>query len=181
MDSFASRIARAIRLDSAVYEEVEHDSNALSQAMLVVALSSVAAGIGVAPYLGIAGLFWALIGAFTGWLFWAAVIYFVGTRLLGTPNTSTNLGELLRVLGFASAPGFFRVFGVFTQIQELVFWVTGIWMLVAMVIAVRQALDFLSTVRAVGVCVIGWGLQILIVILLAKIGQVLYGASYPVP
>jgi hypothetical protein len=39
-------------------------------------------------------------------------------------------------------------------------------MLVAMVIAVRQALDYTSTFRAVGVCVIGWIIQTVILLLL---------------
>ena len=179
MNSFGNRVARAIRLDSTVYEEVEHDESALPQAMAVIALSSVAAGIGIAPYLGMAGLFWTALAALAGWLIWAAIVYFVGTRLLSTPSTSTNLGELLRVLGFASAPGFFRVFGVFAPVQDLIFWVTGVWMLVAMIIAVRQALDFLSTGRAVAVCVIGWICEIVIVILILKISQTFYGTTYP--
>jgi len=40
---------------------------------------------------------------------------------------------------------------------------------VAMVIAVRQALDYKSTLRAVGVCVIGWIIQTLILVLLFSI------------
>jgi hypothetical protein len=43
--------------------------------------------------------------------------------------------------------------------------IIGIWMLVAMVIAVRQALDYKSTLRAVGVCLIGWIVQIAIFVL----------------
>jgi len=35
-------------------------------------------------------------------------------------------------------------------------------MLVAMVVAVRQALDYQSTLRAIGVCVIGWVIQAII-------------------
>ncbi|MBI4372289.1 MAG: YIP1 family protein [Candidatus Omnitrophica bacterium] len=180
MSSFANRIARAMKLESSVYEEIEHDPEALGQAMLVVALSSAAAGFGVAPWLGIGGLFWILLAAFAGWVFWAGIIYFVGTRLLGTPSTQTNLAELLRVIGFASAPGLFRIFGFFVAIQDIVFWVTGVWMLIAMIIAVRQALDFLSTGRAVAVCVIGWLLHILIVVLLIRIVGAFYGTNYSI-
>ncbi len=179
MNSFTNRIARAIKLDPTLYEEVEHDTEALGQAIVVVALSSVAAGIGAAPTMGFSGLFWSLLIAFLSWMFWAGIIYFVGTRLLGTPNTMTDMGELLRVIGFASAPGFFRILGVFTQLQTIVFWVTGIWMLIAMIIAVRQALDFSSTARAVGVCAVGWLLQMLIAVLLVKIIELFY-ASGPV-
>jgi len=38
-----------------------------------------------------------------------------------------------------------------------------------MIIAVRQALDYNSTLRAIGVCVIGWIVQIVLVVLLFSI------------
>jgi hypothetical protein len=38
-------------------------------------------------------------------------------------------------------------------------------MLIAMVIAVRQALDYTSTLRAVGVCIIGWIIQMITLML----------------
>src|ERR671930_506451 len=61
--------------------------------------------------------------------------------------------------GFASAPGVLRVLGVIGPARGLLFTVAGLWMLVATVIAVRQALDYKSTWRAVGVAAIGWVVQ----------------------
>ena len=46
MASLVNRMVRAAKLESALYEEVEADSSALRQAMGVVAIASVAAGIG---------------------------------------------------------------------------------------------------------------------------------------
>ena len=80
----------------------------------------------------------------------------LGTRFLPGPETEADHGELLRTVGFASAPGVLRVLGVVPGAGPLVFVLVGIWMLVAMVIAVRQALDYESTGRALLVCVIGW-------------------------
>ena len=174
MTGFADRIGRALKVDASLYEEVEHDESALVQAMSIVALSSVATGVGAGTALGLQGLVWNIFYAFIGWMFWAAVIYFVGTKVFGTPGTSTDMGELLRVLGFASAPGIFRIFGVFSVVQPIVFIAVLIWMLVAMVIAVRQALDYLSTGRAIAVCVVGLVLQLLIIALVTQIVQVLY-------
>ena len=174
MSSFADRIGGAIKLSPSLYEEVEHDENALHQAMAVVMLSSVAAGLGAGAVLGLRGFFWAILSAFVGWYFWAVVVYFVGTRILGTPNTRTDMGELLRVIGFASAPGIFRIFGVFTSIQSIVFVVAAIWMLIAMVIAVRQALDYLSTGRAIAVCIVGWLSQYFLILVLARFIQLFY-------
>jgi len=97
---------------------------------------------------------------------WAYLTYFIGTKLLPAPQTSADPGELLRTIGFSSAPGLIRILGIIPQLMGLVFFIAGIWMLIAMVIAVRQALDYDSTLRAVGVCLIGWIIQGIIMFLL---------------
>ena len=145
-------------LDVALYEEVEADKSALGQAMGVVILSSIAAGIGSTS----AGLLRMLIGvvvALAGWYIWAYLTYFIGTRLLPEPQTKADHGELLRTIGFSSSPGLIRVLGVVPVMRGIVFPIAAIWMLVAMVIAVRQALDYTGTLRAIGVCAIGWIVQ----------------------
>ncbi len=82
--------------------------------------------------------------------------------MLPEPQTRADHGELLRTIGFSSAPGLIRVLGIIPGLADLVFSVAGVWMLVAMVIAVRQALDYKSTWRAIGVCVVGWTIQAVI-------------------
>ena len=76
------------------------------------------------------------------------------------PQTRVDVGELLRTIGFASTPGLLRVFGIIPGVAIPAFVISSVWMLFAMVIAVRQALDFRSTARAIGVCVLGWMLAI---------------------
>ena len=76
---------------------------------------------------------------------------------------------MLRTIGFSSSPGLIRVLGFVPGLGGMVFFVASIWMLVAMVIAVRQALDYTSTLRAIGVCVIGWAAQIVILMFLFSI------------
>ena len=66
--------------------------------------------------------------------------------------------ELLRTIGFSTAPGLLRVLGVLPALTIPVFALTTGWMLIAMIVAVRQALDYTSTARAVAVCAIGWAL-----------------------
>jgi hypothetical protein len=85
--------------------------------------------------------------------------------LLPEPQTNADYGQLLRTIGFASAPGVVRVLGIVPGLAPFLFLIGGIWMLVAMVVAVRQALDYQSTGRAVGVCLIGWLVQVVILIL----------------
>ena len=171
MANLQTRMIRAAKLDVSLYEEVEADKGALGQAMSVVVLSSLAAGIGTIGTGGLNGVVFGTIAALIGWYVWAFITYVVGTRLLAQPQTKTDYGELLRTIGFSSSPGLIRVFGIIPGLAGIVFLVTGIWMLVAMVIAVRQALDYTSTLRAVGVCLIGWILQaILLGVLLAVLG-----------
>ncbi len=169
MASFQERIIRAAKLDVNLYEEVEADKTAMPQAMGVVVLSSIAAGIGVIAKGGLGGIFTATIAALIGWYVWAYITYFIGTKWLPEPQTRADHGELLRTIGFSSSPGLIRVLGIIPGLQGPVFFIASIWMLVAMVIAVRQALDYKSTGRAIGVCVIGWFIQILILALLFAI------------
>jgi len=159
MSSFANRMVRAARLDVSLYEEVEADKQAMGQAMGVVVLTSLAAGIGSVGTTGIRGLVLGTVAALAGWFIWALITFFVGTKLLPEPQTEADYGELLRTTGFSSSPGVLRILGVVPLLGTIIFVVCGIWMLVAMIIAVRQALDFKSTWRAVGVCFVGWIIQ----------------------
>jgi hypothetical protein len=162
MTDFGNRIFRAARLDVALYEEVEADKSALGQAMSVVVLSSIAAGIGSTSKAGIFGMLIMVLVALAGWYIWAYLTYLIGTRLLPEPQTKADHGELLRTIGFSSSPGLIRVLGIIPGMQSIVFPIAAIWMLVAMVIAVRQALDYSSTLRAIGVCLIGWIIQMVL-------------------
>ncbi len=177
MTGFKNRIIRAAKLDVDLYEEVEADKGALRQAMGVVVLSSIAAGVGSIARVGLGGILIGTIGALIGWYVWAYLTYFIGTKLLPESQTEADLGELLRTIGFSSSPGLIRVLGIIPGLGMVVFFVASIWMLVAMVIAVRQALDYKSTLRAVGVCVIGWIIQTLILLLLFSF---LGGAAKPI-
>ncbi|UCG67508.1 MAG: YIP1 family protein [Deltaproteobacteria bacterium] len=159
MASFTNRIIRAAKLDAALYEEVEADKRALGQAMGIVVLSSIAAGLGSIGGAGLGRILVGTITALIGWFIWAYLTYFIGTKFLPEPQTKADPGELLRTIGFSSSPGLIRVLGIIPGLRSIVFLVGAIWMLVAMVIAVRQALDYKSTLRALGVCIIGWIIQ----------------------
>ncbi len=166
MAGMVDRMIRAAKLDAQLNEEVEADKGALGQAMGVVVLASVAGGVGSGGLGGLSGILIGTVGALIGWFIWAALTYFIGTRILPEPTTRADVGELLRTTGFSSSPGLIRVLGLIPGITGFVFLVSGVWMLIAMIIAVRQALDYQSTFRAVGVCVIGWVVQVVIMLLL---------------
>ena len=166
MNLFTDRMIRAAKFDVNLYEEVEADKGTMPQAMGVVVLSSLAAGVGSIGSLGLGGILLGTLAALAGWYIWAWLTYFIGTRFLAEPQTEADLGQLLRTTGFSSSPGLIRVLAIIPGLGTVVFAVASIWMLVAMVIAVRQALDYTSTLRAVGVCVIGWIIQAVVLLLL---------------
>jgi len=169
MDSvFVNRIIRACKLDVSLYEEVEADKSATFQAALVVVLSSLAAGVG-ALSLGASNFLMAPILSLISWYVWAYLIYLIGAKLFPEPETKADHGQLLRTIGFSSAPGLVRIFGFTPELMSITFIGGGIWMLIAMVIAVRQALDYKSTWRAIGVVVIGFLVQAIILIMLLRI------------
>lgn len=169
MAGFAERMVRAARLDVALYEEVEADKGAMGQATGVVVLSSLAAGVGVIGNVGTEGIFWGTVAALVSWYIWAFLTYIIGTKVLPEPQTRADMGELLRTIGFSTSPGLIRVLGIIPFLTPIVFLIAAIWMLVAMVIAVRQALDYKGTGRAVAVCVIGWIVQGLILAVLVRV------------
>ncbi|RMD84004.1 MAG: hypothetical protein D6815_05155 [Candidatus Dadabacteria bacterium] len=164
MNQLVDRMVRAAKLEAQLYEEVEADPSCLSQAALVVVLSSLAAGIGlgVAGAHGFGGIVVSTLGSLVGWAIWAGLTYLIGTKVLPEPQTNADFGQLLRTIGFSSAPGVIRILGVIPGLAGAVALVGGVWMLAAMVVAVRQALDYQSTGRAVAVCLIGFVVQMLV-------------------
>jgi hypothetical protein len=169
MSKLINRIIRASKLDANLYEEVEADKGAMGQAMGIVVLSSIAAGIGSIGKEWHMAILMGTVIALIAWVVWAYLIYFIGTKIFPEPQTKSDLGELLRAIGFSSSPGLIRVLGIIPGLSWVVFIGALVWMLMATVIAVRQALDYTSTLRAIGVCVIGWMIQLSILVLFYSI------------
>jgi hypothetical protein len=169
MASLTERMVGAAKLDAATYEEVEADATATPQAMLVVVLASVAGGVTAMRGMGVGGFLLAALASLIGWYVWAFITYVVGTRLLPGAKTQADVGQLLRTIGFSATPGLIRVLAIIPGLGTLVSFVASVWMLVAMVVAVRQALDYESTGRAVGVCLIGFALNFAVLFALGKV------------
>lgn len=161
MAGFIKRMARAAKLDPSLYEEVEADKRAFSQAIMVVLLSSVAAGIGTLSLEGLAGLITGTIIDLTAWFLWSYLTYFIGVRFLPEPQTEADYGQLLRTIGFSSSPGLIRVLGIFSPLLRIIiYFLAWAWMMVAMIVAVKHALDYRSTLRAIFVCFISLSILI---------------------
>ena len=165
---YVNRIIRACKLDVNLYEEVEADKSATLQAAGVVVLSSLAAGVG-ALSLGSSNFLIAPLLSLASWFVWAYLVYLIGTKIFPESTTEADHGQLLRTIGFSSAPGLIRVFGIIPSLTSIVFIFASIWMLVAMVIAVRQALDYKSTLRAVGVVITAFLIQSVILLTIIRL------------
>lgn len=175
MSSLTERMIGAAKLDVAIYEEVEADTTATGQALLVVVLSSLAAGLSYVTINGIRGVIWGTLAAVLGWIIWAGITYLVGTKMLPEPQTQSDMGELLRTIGFAMSPGILRILGIIPVIGFLVNLVVAFWLLAAVVVAVRQALDYKSTGRAVGVCLIGFLVYLLVAVVVGTMSAGISG------
>ncbi|CAG0971894.1 hypothetical protein MYXO_01350 [Myxococcaceae bacterium] len=174
--SFGERLFGALKLDASVYEEVEHDTSALGQAATVVLLAGFAQSVAAFGELGAGGALANLAGSFLGWAIGAGIVWVIGVKIM---NCTSDFGELLRTLGFATAPGILGALGVLPWGEWG--WVLGIAIfalsVVAAVIAVRQALD-VSTGRAIVVCIIA---NLVPVVLILILSIVLVGAGVGVP
>ena len=154
--SMVDRMVGASRLDIHIFEEVEADTAATKQALSVVLLVALATGIASMGTIGVPGLLVGVVVSVAGWAIWAWIVYFIGTKIIPEHETHADWGQLARSLGFAQSPGVLRVFGVVPGVGGIIFLAVSVWMLVSMVIAVRQALDYTSTLRAIGVVLIGF-------------------------
>lgn len=172
---FLYRMARAAMLDAAVYEEVEADARATGQAFAVVLLSSLAAGLGSAGVRGPDLTTQLAISAIAlvAWSAWAMLVLQIGTRWLPEARTEADIGQLLRTVGFAAAPGIVQVLAIQPALSVPVFVGAWIWMFAAMVIAIRQALDYRGTARALAVT----GFALVLILSLVLVFGFLFGPA----
>ncbi|SRR5512138_822291 len=159
MQSWGQRVIGAAKLDINTYEEVEADEGATMQAAGVVLLAALAQAVGAS---GSGNAIGAAIGGLVGWAIWAGLTYMIGAYVF---KGTATWGELLRTLGFAQSPRFLLVLGFIPVIGWLLGAVVFIWVLIAGIIAIRQALD-ISTAQAIGVALIGWAVMFAVSIVL---------------
>jgi len=157
-------------LDPVAYEDVEADRSATLQAFATVVLAAVAEGVALRAAIGPSSIVVMVAVALLGWVAWALLTFEVGARILPGARTHSDVGELLRTLGFAAAPGSIAFLSLIPGMVMPILVFTRTWMLLAMVVAVRQALDYTSTGRAVAVCLVGWLLTSAMILALAYFG-----------
>jgi hypothetical protein len=171
MGLFLYRAMGAAMLDHSMYEGIEADRSINLQAVLVILLSSLAAGFGAGGWLvGDQRVFVGLsVFALITWLLFAVLTHQIGTHILPEADTHATLGELLRTVGFAAAPGLLFVFAAFPGVTVPIFVGATAWMFAAMVVGVRHALDYSSSARAVTVCAIAFAITTVVAITVAML------------
>jgi len=172
--SLVQRMIGAARLDSATYEEVERDKSATQQALIVVILAAVAAGIGALGSDDVGqGIIGGVIGSVVGWAVFAAAVYFVGTRLTAGTQTEADWGQVARTMGFAYTPQLLAVFGFIPVLGWILGGVGAVWGLIASIVAIRQSLD-ISTGRAVATAIVA---MIALFVVVIVVGLILGGTA----
>jgi hypothetical protein len=161
MTHLFSRLVGAAGLDVQTYEDVEADRDATLPAIGVVVASSIAGaiGVGAVDIRSMAGL---LVVMVVSWIVWVLLTLFIGGKLLPERQTKVDFGQILRTTGFSASIGLLRVLGALPVVGKLIFAIVTIWMLLTFVIAIRQALDYTSTARALAVCVLGWAIHVIL-------------------
>ncbi len=172
--TFGDRVVGAMKLDANTFEDIERDPTALGQAVGVIALAAVSAGIGNLWYGGITGIIFGVIISLIGYAVWALVVWLVGTKIMPDPATKADFPEAFRVIGFAAAPGLFSAITIIPILGWLLMLLIWLWSIAAMVIAVRQVLDYTDTFKAVIVVLIGFVVQLVVS---AILGAMFFGTA----
>lgn len=153
------RMLGVVRLSVDTFEDVEKDGSATVQALIVVIIVSIASGVGQ-MLSGDADIVEALvlgvIRSIVSWVIWALMALLVGTTILKTAQTEADWGQIARGTGFAQTPGVLNILRFIPVVGWVIFIVASIWQFAAMVIAVRQSLDYTSTLRAFFVILIAF-------------------------
>jgi hypothetical protein len=163
---FTGRIVRVLRLDRTVFSEIEADTSATPQALMVVvvgALSTGIAGVIVAlvsplssPYsTPVFGFIFGTLSALLGWLVTSLVIFLVGTLVF---RGTATYGEMLRTIGFAYSPFLFGLLFGLPCVGLIALLIVPIWFFVLMYLAIREGLDLgnTRTILTIVVGIIAW-------------------------
>ncbi len=160
------RILRAIRLDWTVFREIAVDQSATMEAGIIVVvasfLSSIGTGIAADRFFLAFIVSW-LLSVLVGWIGWAIITYFVGTKMF---QGKTDIPEMMRVLGYASAPNLLGIFRWIPCVGWIIALAGGILSLIAGVLAIREAMEF-DTTNAIVTVVISWIIAFVITLVIS--------------
>lgn len=174
MASFGERVVGAMTLKASTFQEIEHDQTAMGQAVGVIVLAAVSIGIGNVFWGGLSGIISGIISSLIGYAVWALAVWLIGTKVMPDPATKADFPETFRTIGFAAAPGILGIVTIIPILGWLILFAIWIWQIAAMVIAVREVLDYTDTIKAVIVVVIGF---VAYMIVAAIMGMIFVGSA----
>ena len=137
--SLVDRMIGVTTLKHPYYRDIEADRDATGQALAVVALAAVAAGIGAIGS-DQSGIVWKVIMAVVGWIVFSVVAFLVGS-LLTNPRQPVSLGQVMRLVGFAQAPKLIGALGFIPLFGWIFGLVAAVWFLVVAIHALQEAFD----------------------------------------
>jgi hypothetical protein len=155
MQLFLNRFLRAVKLDVSLYQELIEEPRMWNQSLIVVFIYSMASAYGTFGRTGVTGINIGMITSLLGWYVWAFSTYMVGARFLPEAQTHPDRKAIMRIMGFATAPGVVRAFGFMQGLGLVVLAIAAAWMVATAAVGVKQALSYENTSRAVGVVIIG--------------------------
>jgi hypothetical protein len=162
--TFGERVVGALKLDANTFEDIERDPTAMGQAIGIIALAALASNIGQIWHLGFGKMLLGVCWSLVAYMLWAVLVWAVGTKVMPDPATKADFAETFRTIAFAAAPGLIGVIGIIPLLGSLIVLlltpIIMIWSLIAMVVAVRQVLDYSDTFKAVIVVLIGFAVYL---------------------
>jgi Yip1 domain len=160
--TFGDRVIGAMKLEPNAFEDVERDPTAIGQAVGVIVLAAVSAGIGNIYWGGISGIVTTAITSLIGFLIWSVIVWLVGTKLMPEPTTKADFPETFRVLGFSAAPGLLSFITIIPLLGYLILFVIWLWQMASMIVAVKAVLDYSTIGKAIVVVLIGFIINLII-------------------
>jgi len=158
--TFGERVVGALKLDANTFEDIERDPAAMGQAVGIIALAALASNLGQIWRLGFGVMLIGVCSSLVGYVIWSVVVWLAGTKLMPDPATKADFPETFRTIAFAAAPGLIGVVTIVPFLGWLLMLlltpIIWLWSMAAMVVAVRQVLDYSETFKAVIVVLIGF-------------------------
>jgi hypothetical protein len=180
-ENIVDNVRRAVTFDRTFYQEAATQERYQKQALTVVVVVALLAGIGsflggiiTLNFLGaIVGLALGVLLAIVGYYIWAYVVQFVGKQFFQGQATAP---QLLRTLGYAYAPQALGVLGFIPCIGWAISLAGALWSLGCGYFAVRETEQF-SDGKAILTVLIGWVIVMVVVAVIGGIVAAVFGIT----
>jgi hypothetical protein len=158
MNSLVRQTIGAMTFRAAIYREIATQPGATAPAIGILLLSCFVPGSVSIVYGTLGGILY----SFSGWAIWICLAYMIGAKIFPESPVDSGLLRLLRAGGFAASPALLGFFGLAAVVGHILPITTTVWVIAATAVAIREALQYRTTSRAVAVCLASWAGTLLI-------------------